>query len=360
MDQPNKLPLLKSSMRMLVESLGEKDRVAIVVYAAAEGLVLPSTSCYRKGEVLSALDQLQAGGSTNGGAGIKLAYAIASDPRNFIKDKDAINRVILCTDGDFNVGTTSDGELNRLIEEKRKSNVFLSVLGFGEGNLQEAKLKGLATHGNGNYHYIDTLAQARKVLIEEGGSTLVTIAKDVKIQVEFNPAKVSAFRQIGYELRQMAHADFNNDAKDAGEIGAGHSVTALYELVPVGKDDKLDLAKGNDLLFQKQRVLTEGDISKNALMVRIKYKRPTEDKSQPEIQRGAEDTGRDYAASSGDFKFSAAVASFGLVLRDSKYKGNATFASVEELAKASIGSNPNAYRNELIELIHKAQAVGKP
>lgn len=357
MEAANKLPLLKSAMRMLVESLGEKDRVAIVVYAAAEGLALPSTSCYRKGEVLSALDQLQAGGSTNGGAGIKLAYDIATDRRNFIEG--GINRVILCTDGDFNVGVTGDGDLNRLIEEKRKSNVFLTVLGFGEGNLQEAKLKGLASHGNGNYHYIDTLAQGQKVLVEEGGSTLVTIAKDVKIQVEFNPSKVSAFRQIGYELRQMAHADFNNDAKDAGEIGAGHSVTALYEFVPAGKEESLELAKASDLLFQERRLRTEGEISKNAMMVRIKYKRPTEDKSQPEIRRGAEDTGRDYAQASDDFKFSAAVASFGLVLRDSKYKGNATLPAVEELAKASIGANPNSYRSELIDLIHKAQAITK-
>jgi Ca-activated chloride channel family protein len=356
MQAENKLPLLKSAMQMLVEALGEKDRVAIVVYASTEGLVLPSTSAYRKGELLSALEQLQAGGSTNGGAGIKLAYDVASDPRNFIKE--GVNRVILCTDGDFNVGIVNDGDLNRLIEEKRKSNVFLSVLGFGEANTQDAKMKGLAKNGNGNYHYIDSLAEGRKVLVEEGGGTLVTIAKDVKIQVEFNPAKVGAFRQIGYELRQMAHADFQNDAKDAGEIGAGHSVTALYELVPAGAEDKLQIAKGDDLVFQK-RVLADAELSKKSFVVRVKYKRPTADRSEAELRREVEDTGRDYASASDDFKFSAAVASFGLIVRDSKYKGSATLASVDELAKASLGANPNSYRSEFLTLIRKAQEIGK-
>jgi Ca-activated chloride channel family protein len=356
MQPANKLPLLKSALRMLVDGLGEKDRVAIVVYAGAEGLALPSTSCYQRGEVLSALDQLQAGGSTNGGAGIKLAYDVATNPQNFIKG--GTNRVILCTDGDFNVGVTDEGELNRLIAKKRESKVFLSVLGFGEGNLQETKLKGLAKNGNGNYAYIDTLDEARKVLVEEAGGTLVTIAKDVKIQVEFNPAKVSYYRQIGYELRQLAAEDFNNDAKDAGEIGAGHSVTALYELIPAGKEADVDVAAIDELDFLKPAVDTGKDDARS-MVVKLKYKRPTEDKSTPTIRRGVVDDGRDYAQASPDFKFAASVASFGMILRDSKYRGNATLAAVEELAKASIGDNPNSYRRGFLELIRKAREISQ-
>jgi Ca-activated chloride channel family protein len=356
MQDANKLPLLKSALENLVEALGEKDRIAIVVYAATEGLVLPSTTAYRKGEILSALEQLQAGGSTNGGAGIKLAYDVASDPRNFIKD--GINRVILCTDGDLNVGITSNGDLIRLMEEKRKSKVFLTVLGFGEENLQDTKLKDLAKNGNGNYHYIDSITEARKVLIEEGGSTLVTIAQDVKIQVEFNPAKVGAFRQIGYELRQLAHADFHDDTKDAGEIGAGHSVTALYEIVPAGREQALAVAPVDDLVFQRKAPV-DTELSKLSFLVKVKYKRPTADKSEAELRRGVEDTGRDYAQASDDFKFAAAVSSFGLVLRDSKYKGNATLAAVEELAKASLGTNPSSVRSEFLDLVRKAREVAK-
>ena len=227
-----KLPLLVRSMHLLVEQLDADDRVAIVVYAGASGLVLPSTSCEEKGTILAALDSLGAGGSTNGGAGIELAYAVAQ--RNFLTG--GVNRVILATDGDFNVGVTDDGSLVRLIEKKAKSGVFLSVLGFGTGNLQDSKMEQLADHGNGNYAYVDSLHEARKVLVREIGGTLQTIAKDVKIQVEFNPAEVQAFRLIGYENRVLAHRDFNDDSKDAGEIGAGHTVTALYEVVPRGVD----------------------------------------------------------------------------------------------------------------------------
>ncbi len=241
MAAPNKLPLLRTAMKMLVDALGENDRVAIVVYAGAEGLALPSTSCMQKGEILSSLDQLQAGGSTNGGAGIKLAYDVAV--QNFIQG--GTNRVILATDGDFNVGVTGDADLIRLIEEKRKSGVFLSVLGLGEGNLQDKKMEGLADKGNGNYSYLDTAKEARKVLVEQIAGTLVTVAKDVKIQVEFNPAKVASYRLIGYENRLLANADFKDDAKDAGEIGAGHSVTALYELVPPGKEATIPGGSGD-------------------------------------------------------------------------------------------------------------------
>ena len=235
MQQPNKLPLVQWGLQRLVEQLGENDQVAIVVYAGASGLVLPSTSCIKKAEIMSAIDQLRAGGSTNGGAGIQLAYDVAT--QNFIKK--GTNRVILATDGDFNVGVTNTDELIRLIEAKAKSGVFLSVLGFGMGNIKDSTLEKLADKGNGHYAYIDSPREAYKVLVEEMGSTLVTVAKDVKIQVEFNPAKVGAYRLIGYENRVMAHKDFNDDTKDAGEIGAGHHVTALYELVPPGKEGDL-------------------------------------------------------------------------------------------------------------------------
>jgi Ca-activated chloride channel family protein len=231
MEPDDRLPRVRRSMRMLVEQLGENDRVAIVVYAGATGLALPSTPAYRKQEVLAALDNLHAGGSTNGGAGIRLAYDLATT--HFIKG--GTNRVILCTDGDFNVGTTSPGELQRLVEEKAKTGVFLTVLGFGMGNHNDATLEMLADKGNGNYGYIDTEEEARKLLVEELSGTLVTIAKDVKIQVEFNPQTVGAYRLLGYENRLLRAEDFNDDTKDAGEIGAGHTVTALYEIVPAGE-----------------------------------------------------------------------------------------------------------------------------
>ena len=235
MQEPNKLPLVQWSLQRLVEQLGENDQVAMVVYAGASGLVLPSTSCLHKAEIMSAIDQLRAGGSTNGGAGIQLAYDVAT--QHFIKN--GTNRVILATDGDFNVGVSNQEDLIRLIEAKAKSGVFLSVLGYGMGNLKDGNLEKIADKGNGHYAYIDSPREAYKVLVEEMGSTLVTVAKDVKIQIEFNPAKVGAFRLIGYENRIMAHQDFNDDTKDAGEIGAGHHVTALYELVPPGKEAEL-------------------------------------------------------------------------------------------------------------------------
>ncbi len=247
MNFPNKLPLVKAALRMLVEQLGENDRVAMVVYAGASGLVLPSTSCDRKVEILSAIEQLQAGGSTNGGAGIELAYRQAVE--NFIKN--GTNRVLLATDGDFNVGVTNPDQLTRLIEAKARSGVFLSVLGFGTGNLKDATLETLSGKGNGNYAYIDTPQEARKVFVEQISGTLVTIAKDVKIQVEFNPARVGTYRLIGYENRVMRNEDFHDDTKDAGEIGAGHHVTALYELVPAGNPGGVEVPPRRDLKYQK-------------------------------------------------------------------------------------------------------------
>jgi Ca-activated chloride channel family protein len=310
----------------------------------------------RKPEILSALEQLQAGGSTNGGAGIQLAYDIAT--ANFIKK--ATNRVILATDGDFNVGVTSQGGLTRLIEEKAKSGIFLTVLGFGMGNLKDGTLEKLADKGNGHYAYIDTPREAQKVLVEEMGATLVTIAKDVKIQVEFNPAKVGAYRLIGYENRKLANQDFNDDTKDAGEIGAGHHVTALYELVPAGHEESVP---GVDpLVFQKaptQASSGPGPESRDeSLLVKLRYKQPDGDTSKL-IQQGVVDEGRDVSRASEDFKFAAAVAGFGMLLRDSPYKGNLTYAAVRELGDSSEGNDPAGYRREFLELVRKAEELGR-
>jgi Ca-activated chloride channel family protein len=354
MDSPNKLPLLKASLQKMVEHLGENDRVAIVVYAGASGLVLPSTSCARKAEVLAALENLRAGGSTNGGAGIQLAYDEAV--KNFIKG--GTNRVILATDGDFNVGVTDNGQLTRLIESKAKSGVFLSVLGFGMGNLKDARLEQLADKGNGHYAYIDSPREARKVLVEEMGATLVTIAKDVKIQVEFNPSKVGSYRLIGYENRLLRHRDFNDDTKDAGEIGAGHHVTALYELAPPGKGAT---ARGVDPLeFQKPAAAPapapEGEDRKESLIVKLRFKRPDGDKSDL-IKGGVVDEGAPYGSASAEFKFACAVAGFGMLLRDSPYKGSLTYAGVLELGTEGAEHDPSGYRKEFLDLVRKAQAL---
>ncbi len=348
MAPPNRLPLVKEGLRMLVEQLGENDRVAMVVYAGASGLVLPSTSCLDKPRILSAIDQLQAGGSTNGGAGIQLAYDQAVG--NYIPK--GTNRVILATDGDFNVGISKDDELVGLIEAKAKSGVFLSVLGFGMGNLKDSKLEKLADKGNGHYAYIDSTQEARKVLVEEMGATLVTIAKDVKIQVEFNPAKVGAYRLIGYENRLMRDQDFHDDAKDAGEIGAGHHVTALYELVPAGKEG--GVAGVGPLKFQKPA--QPAAPSEESLSVKLRYKQPDGETSRL-IERGAIDDGRAFGGASDDLKFASAVAGFGMLLRDSPSKGSLTFPGVLELAGSSIGPDPSGYRKEFLGLVRKAQTL---
>ncbi len=346
MNSPKKLPLLKSALSMLVEQLGENDRVAVVVYAGAEGLALPSTSCENKQAILSALEGLAAGGSTNGGAGIVLAYETAV--RNFIPG--GTNRVILCTDGDFNVGVTSREALTSLIREKARSKVFLSVLGFGDGNLKDATMEQLADLGNGNYGYIDSLAEAKKVLVEQMSGTLVTIAKDVKIQVEFNPSKVGSYRLIGYENRVMAAEDFNNDAKDAGEIGAGHTVTALYEIVPPGApvDPSVDPLK-----YAKPDVSAVSLGSPETLTVKVRFKAPEGDESK-KIEQGFVDEGRGLPEASADFRFAAAVASFGMLLRDSPHKGAATFGKVAELAETGLGDDPSGYRREFLGLVRTA------
>jgi Ca-activated chloride channel family protein len=348
MDEPNKLPLVQWSLQRLVEQLGENDRVAMVVYAGAAGLVLPSTSCIKKAEISSAIERLQAGGSTNGGAGIQLAYDIAA--RAFIKN--GTNRVVLATDGDFNVGMFKNNELVELIEAKAKSNVFLSVLGFGMGNLKDDTLEKLADKGNGHYAYIDSPREAYKVLVEEMGSTLINVAKDVKIQIDFNPSKVAEFRLIGYENRKLAHADFNDDTKDAGEVGAGHHVTALYELIAPGSETNRSALAQAD--FAKLALLKEGE--PQTLTVKVRYKQPSEQDSRL-IEQKVIDHGTDFGHASGDLKFATAVAGFGMLLRESPYKGSLTYAGVLELAGPSLADDPSGYRREFVDLVRKAQSM---
>jgi Ca-activated chloride channel homolog len=352
MAPPNKLPLVKQALRLLVSKLGENDRVALVVYASATGLVLPSTSCQNKAAILGALENLQAGGSTNGGSGIKLAYDVAVG--NFIPG--GTNRVILCTDGDFNVGVTSQDELARLIEAKAKSSVFLSVLGFGMGNLKDKTIERLADKGNGNAAYIDSIREAAKVLVEQMGGTLLTIAKDVKIQVEFNPAKVASYRLIGYEDRMLKARDFNDDKKDAGEIGAGHTVTALYEIVPAGRE--ADAPGVDPLKYQKPQAAPSGTPDPKAtdlFTVKLRYKEPEGTESRL-IAFPVEDDGVDDSPTD-DFRFASAVAEFGLLLRESPFKGKASWDGVLERAESSRGRDPSGHRREFLELARKAKSI---
>jgi Ca-activated chloride channel family protein len=350
MNTPDRLPLVKSSLRMLAEQLSARDRLSIVVYAGSSGLVLPSTPGDRRGDILAALDALEAGGSTNGGAGIHLAYKVAAD--NFIRG--GVNRVILATDGDFNVGTTSEGELTRLIEEKRKTGVFLSVLGFGTGNVKDATMENLADRGNGNYAYIDDMGEARKVLGDQLGATIATIAKDVKIQVEFNPRQAAAYRLIGYENRLLRDQDFNDDAKDAGEIGAGHTVTALYEVVPYGQ--KFENPGVDALKYRQPAEVSSHANSKELLTIKVRYKDPDAGDSKL-LSVWAADAGGTLESASNNFKFSSAVAGFGMLLRDSKYKGDARFADVARLARAASGADAQGYRAEFIQLVERAQTL---
>jgi Ca-activated chloride channel family protein len=354
MDEPNKLPLLIEGMKLLTRELGENDKVAIVVYASSEGLALASTRGDQQQTILGALDQLRAGGSTAGGAGIQLAYQTAVE--NFIQG--GVNRVILCTDGDFNVGVTSTAELERLAEEKAKdTGVFLTVLGFGRGNLNDAMMEAISGKGNGNYHYVDNLTEARKVLVEEMTGTLITIAKDVKIQVEFNPAKVAGYRLLGYENRMLRTEDFNDDRKDAGEIGAGHTVTALYEVVPVGQE--VNTAATDPLKYQ-------GDAKPQAasgemLTLKLRYKEPDGDTST-KIEFPLTDNGKPFVDASEDFQFASAVASFGMLLRNSDHKGNSTLDNVLEIAQGASHHDPHGYRAEFLELARLAKqlAGGQP
>jgi len=346
MRPPNKLPLLQKAFKLLVSELGANDRVSIVVYAGAAGLVLPSTAASQKDTILAAVDRLQAGGSTAGGAGIQLAYKTAE--KNFIRGGN--NRVILATDGDFNVGVSSTSELVRMIEDYREKKIFLTVLGFGMGNYKDGRMEQLADKGNGNYHYIDNLMEAKKVFVDDMRGTLFTIAKDVKIQVEFNPAKVKAYRLIGYENRLLDKEDFSDDTKDAGELGAGHTVTALYEVIPYGSEEEIPGTE--DLKYQETRISPEAFKSREILTVKLRYKEPDGDKSKL-ILHPLEDRAVPLASASQNFKFSAAVASFGMLLRDSPYKGKSTYESVLKLAKEGRGKDSYGYRAEFIRIVEK-------
>jgi Ca-activated chloride channel family protein len=358
MEPDDKLPRVRRAMRLLAEQLREQDRVAIVVYAGSSGLVLPSTSGFQKGKILSALESLAAGGSTNGSEGLVLAYETAA--ASFIKG--GVNRVILCTDGDFNVGVTSDGDLERLIEDKARSGVFLTVLGFGMGNHNDQMLEKLADKGNGNYGYIDTEDEARKLLVEQAGGTLVTVAKDVKLQLEFNPRQVAAYRLIGYEDRLLRPEDFNDDRKDAGEIGAGHAVTALYELIPAERPAAAkDAAGGEDVIeplkYQRAASLTDAADSGELLSLKVKYKAPDAEKSKEALEFTLRDDGQGFAKASADFKFAAAVASFGMLLRDSEYKGDFSYDAVLEIAREGLGADEQGYRKAFLEMVRKAKEL---
>jgi len=346
MNSPDKLPLLKDGLRMMVNQLKPQDRVAIAVYAGSSGLVLPSTPVANKGEILAALDRLEAGGSTNGGEGINLAYTVAVN--NFINGGN--NRVILATDGDFNVGTTSDEALVSVIEQKRKSGIFLSVLGFGTGNLNDSMMEKLSNKGNGNYSYIDSRAEARKALGEQVAGTLLTIAKDVKIQVEFNPALVAGYRLIGYENRLLADRDFNDDKKDAGEIGAGHSVTAIYEVVPAG------VPIDNDGIELKYSETPRSDtrFANEIATVKLRYKEPDGDTSKL-LTMGVLDNPRSVENASQNLRFAASVVQFGLLLRESRYRGSSSFAMAKQLAVSAASNDLKGYRNEFLELLEQAR-----
>lgn len=345
MNVPNKLPLLKSAFSLLVNELRPQDRVAIVVYAGAAGLVLESTSGNRKEKILSAIDKLQAGGSTAGGAGLRLAYEEAGE--NFIEGGN--NRIILATDGDFNVGESSNGGMERLVEEKREKGVFITVLGFGMGNVKDDKMELIADKGNGNYSYIDNLQEARKVLVREFGGTLFTIAKDVKFQIEFNPAKITSYRLIGYENRLLNDEDFNDDKKDAGEMGAGHNVTALYELIPSGSGEKMPTV--DPLKYQNPGIISYPDNqSGEYLTIKLRYKKP-DGKTSMLFEKPVKGYINELEDASDNLKFAAAVSEFGMILRNSEFKANATLEYAARLARSGRGNDEDGYRAELIRLI---------
>jgi Ca-activated chloride channel family protein len=352
MSPPNKLPLVRRGLKMLVDELGEDDRVALVVYAGAAGMVLPSTPCSEKSRIVAALDRLAAGGSTNGGEGIRLAYQTAR--AHFIPG--GTNRVVLCTDGDFNVGTTSTGDLVRLAEQNAKHGVKISVLGFGMGNHNDAMLEELSNKADGNYFFIDTEHEARKVLVQQMSATLVTIAKDVKIQVEFNPARVAAYRLIGYENRLLAAQDFNDDQRDAGEIGAGHTVTALYEIVPAGGKTEVQLPSIDDLKYQTKGQLSKAAGSDELLTLKLRYQPPEGGKSTL-IEMAAKSGAKPLDKASADFRFAAAVAEFGLLLRNSAHKGDANYDAVLEIATETAQGDKTGYRQEFLELVRAAKEL---
>ena len=353
MAQANKLPLLVSSFKLLAEQLRSSDKVAIVVYAGNAGLVLPSTPGDQKIKIKDALDKLSAGGSTAGGQGIELAYKVASE--NFIKGGN--NRVILATDGDFNVGASSDDDMEKLIEKKRKSGIFLTTLGYGMGNYKDSKMEVLANKGNGNYAYIDNITEARKVLVNEFGGTLFTIAKDVKLQIEFNPSKVQSYRLIGYENRMLKAKDFNDDQKDAGELGSGHTVTALYEVIPVGVKSIFS-GSIDDLKYQKNDKPVISGNNKELLTVKLRYKQPDGNVSKL-IEQPVIDNRIPFDKTTNNFRFSAAVAEFGMLLRQSDFRQNSNFDQVIRNAQKAMGNDNEGYRSEFVKLAKSAKLLAK-
>lgn len=347
----NKLPLIKRSFRLLVQQLRPEDKVSIVVYAGSSGLVLSPTSGKEKELIMQKIDVLQAGGSTAGGEGIQLAYDVAKE--NFMKDGN--NRVILATDGDFNVGVSSDAELVSLIEKKRDMGIFLTVLGFGTGNYKDSKMEGLADKGNGNFAYVDNILEAQKVFVKEMGATLNTIAKDVKLQIEFNPVHVKAYRLVGYENRLLADEDFNDDKKDAGELGSGKTVTALYEIIPAKSKESVD----NIDTLKYQKTVSQDQIASNEMMtIKFRYKDPKGSESKLIVHPllAQDETEQ---KSSEDFRFASSVAEFGMILRDSKFKGKANFKNILTAARESKGIDTDGYRAEFIKLVETAEIVWK-
>jgi Ca-activated chloride channel family protein len=356
MQPPERLPLIKQALRQLVKKMTENDRVAIVVYASEVGIKLGSTSCAQKEIILQAIDELTADGSTDGSDGIQTAYRVAQE--NFIAG--GVNRVLLCTDGDFNVGITDQKQLVKMVREKARGGVALTTLGVGTDNYKDALMQKLADQGNGNYAYLDSLEEAQKVLVDQMSGTLVTIAKDVKIQVEFNPARVGAYRLIGYEKRLLRPEDFNNDAKDAGEIGAGHTVTALYEIVPAGGE--IRGGRVDELKYQPSSSAEEpperyaASASRELLTLKLRYKQPAGDTSR-RLEFPVTDSGRRFDQASTDFKFAAAVAEFGMLLRDSEFAGEASYGAVRELAGEAKGKDADGYRAEFLTLVKTAQRL---
>lgn len=352
MSADNKLPLVQQSLRLLVDELRPKDKVAMVVYAGAAGAVLKPTKVRNKELILSAIDRLSAGGSTAGGQGISLAYLLAEE--NF--DPKANNRIILATDGDFNVGASSDQDMEGLIESKRDKGIFLTCLGFGMGNYKDSKLETLADKGNGNYAYIDDIWEARKVLVEEMNGTLITVAKDVKIQVEFNPEQVAGYRLIGYENRQLEDVDFLDDGKDAGDIGAGQQVTALYEIIPVGIESKY-LDKTARLRYGKIKRLKK-QFDQELGLIRFRYKHPDKKKSQGfTVTIGIES--QRFENCSADLRFAAAVSMFGMLLRDSEYKGTSNYRQIMAWSVPDADTDINGLRSEFRTLVRKAQLLSE-
>jgi Ca-activated chloride channel family protein len=346
MESPDKLPLVKKSLALMLKGLNKNDRIAIVAYAGSAGVVLPSTPASESDKILGAFDSLQAGGSTAGGEGIILAYKIAK--QNLIKDGN--NRVILCTDGDFNVGASSTSEMVRMIEEKRKDDIYLTICGYGMGNYKDGRMEQISNAGNGNYFYIDNIKESEKVFVKELRANMFTIAKDVKIQIEFNPLKVKSYRLIGYENRMLAKEDFDNDKKDAGELGAGHTVTALYEIVPAGS------GKGEDnsieLRYQESKIKKDAASGNEIMVLKMRYKPIKEDKSKL-IVKTVMDENIKFGKTSENFRFASAVAGFGMILRDSEFKNDLTAKDVIKIAKDAKGYDEEGYRLEFIGLVEK-------